>query len=556
MNKTEFTIEYLLYGAVFLLAMGLRFIHLGQFSLNDYEAVQALQALKISSGSVVLMGDQPAYVILTAGLFRIFAATNFLARFWPALIGAGIVFLPLLFRKFLGDRWALLVGVFLAIDPALIAISSTASGESLAIVFGIAALGFFLHKKYIPAGIFLGAAIASGPVFWFGLLLLVLVSLIISVLLSPLDFGKLTVKEWDALGGSAVVTLVLLSTGFMTTPNGITGIANALVSFVNGWSIHSLTSVKTALLVFVVTYLPLLLLGGFGFGVSIGKQRSKAGFLGTWFLVSILMVVFNPSREIIDWVWAALPLWGLAAVGIEVAIQRVQEDERVVLWVEVGLTITLVIFSFLNILAYFFNSSPDLIVNRNRLIGAALPIGLLLVMTVFLAWGWSPRSAIRGLGFGIGILLFGWMISAALKNAGGILQPSAIAWKPQAITVGEAMLTSQIGDLSMWNHGIRNAIDIDVVGYDVPSMRWALRNFTNVAYDTQFSQVETPSIIIAPDYLQIGTSILYRGQGLSWSQYPTYSQMRLYDWVKWTIYRQAPVDQIRLILWARNDLFK
>ncbi len=94
MSKKEFTIEYLLYGAVFLLAMGLRFIHLGQFSLNDYEAVQALQALKISSGSVVLMGDQPAYVILTAGLFRIFAATNFLARFWPALIGAWHRFSP------------------------------------------------------------------------------------------------------------------------------------------------------------------------------------------------------------------------------------------------------------------------------------------------------------------------------------------------------------------------------------------------------------------------------------------------------------------------------
>jgi len=556
MSKKGFTIEYLLYGAVFLLAIGMRFIHLGQFSLNDYEAVQALLALKISSGSVVQMGDQPAYVILTAGLFRIFAATNFLARFWPALVGACVVLLPLLFRKILGDRWSLLVGLFLAIDPALIAISRTASGESLAIVFGIAAVGFILHKKGISAGIFLGAAIASGPVFWFGLLLLLLVSLISSVLLSPLDLGKLTVKELGVLGGSAVVTLVLLSTGFMTVPNGMTGFANALVSFVNAWSIHSLVSVKTALLVFTATYLPLLLLGGFGFGVSIGKQRRKAGFLGAWFLLSALLMLINPSGEIIDWVWAALPLWGLTAMGTEAALQRVGEDERVVLWVQIGLTITLVIFSFLNVLAYFFNSSPDLTVNRNRLIGAALPIGLLLLMTVFLAWGWSPKSAIRGLGLGIAILLFGWMISAALKSAGGIIQPSAIGWKPQAITVGETRMTTQLGDLSMWNHGIRNAIDIDVVGYDVPSMRWALRDFTNVVFDTQFSQVETPSIIIAPDYLQIGTSILYRGQGLIWSQYPSYGQMRLYDWVKWTVYRQAPVDQIRLILWARNDLFK
>ena len=88
MEERKITIEHLLIGAVFMLALLVRFIHLGQPPLNDYEAAPALQAMNIASGKETMIGDQPAYVMLTAGLFRLFDATDFGARLWPALAGA------------------------------------------------------------------------------------------------------------------------------------------------------------------------------------------------------------------------------------------------------------------------------------------------------------------------------------------------------------------------------------------------------------------------------------------------------------------------------------
>ncbi len=73
------------------LPMGLRFVQLGALPLSDYEADWALQALRVVQGLKPAIGPNPAYVHLTAILFYIFGATNFLARFWPALAGSALV---------------------------------------------------------------------------------------------------------------------------------------------------------------------------------------------------------------------------------------------------------------------------------------------------------------------------------------------------------------------------------------------------------------------------------------------------------------------------------
>jgi len=114
-------------------------------------------------------------------------------------------------------------------------------------------------------------------------------------------------------------------------------------------------------------------------------------------------------------VWAVFPLVGFASLGIDQFLRRVSESNRPVLIGEIVLTVSLIIFSILNLLAYFFNSYGDAVVDRNRLIGAGLPILLLMIMTAFLAWGWSPRSALQGLGLGLGLLLCVAFFSAGMK---------------------------------------------------------------------------------------------------------------------------------------------
>lgn len=556
MNQKTLKIETLLYCLIFFLALSVRFIHLGQTPLNDFEAEPAMKALSVSRAESAVIGDQPAYVMLTSALFRVFNATDIWARFWPALAGAAIVLVPYLLRGKLPGRTGLAAALFLAVDPALVAISRTAGGQSLAIVFGLLALSLLMNRKWIAGGICLGIALSSGQAFWFGTLILAVVVLIIRIGSTHHASEESNIKQWGLTAGVAALTAVLVSTGFMFLPNGITGIANGLVSFVKRWDAISLVTIKTSLIVFASTYLPAILLAVFGYLVARKKHPEWAHLLLIWFVAAAVIVIVIPAREVSDWVWAILPLWGLAALGIIVTLPALARSERVVLLAEFVLTFALLLFSVLNLMAYFFNSYGDAVVDRNRLIGAGLPLLLLIIATAFLAWGWSPKSAIQGLGLGIGVLLCAWIFSAGMKSAGSLVQPSGIAWKPQPILVDEKLLVSQVEDLSLWIHGQRHQIDIEVVNYDTPSLRWALRDFSFVTWDLQYSPVETPSVIIAPDYQQIGSTTLYRGQGIAWAQYPSYAKMGFSEWMRWIFYRQAPVDEIRLILYARNDLFK
>jgi hypothetical protein len=555
MNQNKVNFETLLYGIIFVLALLVRFIHLGQPPLNQYEAVPALQALSISRGQETMMGDQPAYVMLTTGLFRVMDATDFLARFWPAFIGAGIVWVAFLLRKRLPGRTGLIAALFLAVDPALVAISRTAGGQSLTVVFGLLAAVLLFERKWIIGGVLLGLAVAGGVSFWLGLMILLIILILMLPGGTPFSTaGSFKNREW--LAGVAALTAVAVSTGLFAFPNGISGIGSGLVSFINRWDSISIVPIEAALTVFAVTYFPLLILAGFGYFLCRRQHPVISRILFVWFITATLLVVILPGREISDWVWAVFPLVGFASLGIDQFLRRVSESNRPVLIGEIVLTVSLIIFSILNLLAYFFNSYGDAVVDRNRLIGAGLPILLLMIMTAFLAWGWSPRSALQGLGLGLGLLLCVAFFSAGMKSTGNFSQVSAIAWKPQSIVVDEELLVRQVEELSIWNHGQREAIDIEVIHYDNPALHWALRSFPSVTWDLQYSQLETPSIIIAPDYQQIGSTTLYRGQGITWAQYPSYSRMGFEQWVQWLFYRQAPVDEIRLVLYARNDLFK
>src|SRR5512136_48260 len=135
MKNFQPTFEHALYALALAVAVGLRFLHLGALPLSDIEADWALQALRITQGLKPAISPNPAYVHLTAVLFYVFGATNFLARFWPALAGCVLVLAPWQLRRRFGRIPALLLAFGLAIDPGLVAISHQAGGPMLAIVF-------------------------------------------------------------------------------------------------------------------------------------------------------------------------------------------------------------------------------------------------------------------------------------------------------------------------------------------------------------------------------------------------------------------------------------
>src|SRR5512138_3857470 len=104
------------------------------------------------------MGLMTAYVPLTAILFGIFDATNFLARFWPALAGTALVLTPWALRGRFSRPTAILLAFGLALDPGLVAMSHLAGSPMVAITFVVLTVLAWVNRRRALAGVFAGLA--------------------------------------------------------------------------------------------------------------------------------------------------------------------------------------------------------------------------------------------------------------------------------------------------------------------------------------------------------------------------------------------------------------
>ncbi|MEE9599309.1 MAG: hypothetical protein V3V66_02505, partial [Anaerolineales bacterium] len=119
-NQIKITTEIFLYGIIFFLAGILRLILLGKIPLIETEASWAYQAWQIWKGESTRPGSMIGYLSLTEALFTIFGSGNIVARFWPALAGSFIIWIPYYFRDRLGRIAALVLAAGFALDPALV----------------------------------------------------------------------------------------------------------------------------------------------------------------------------------------------------------------------------------------------------------------------------------------------------------------------------------------------------------------------------------------------------------------------------------------------------
>ena len=170
MNSRVLKYEPLLYGLALVLALVVRFVHLGRVPLSDYEASLALQSLDSLRSQQTLIGSHPAYVQLTTLVFFLFGPGNTLARFIPALLGSLIVVAPALYRRWLGITPAIALAFFLAIDPGLAGLSRQVGTPILALAGAILAWGLWRIGKPALSGLALGLALMGGESFWPGLI--------------------------------------------------------------------------------------------------------------------------------------------------------------------------------------------------------------------------------------------------------------------------------------------------------------------------------------------------------------------------------------------------
>jgi hypothetical protein len=179
-----------------------------------------------------------------------------------------------------------------------------------------------------------------------------------------------------------------------------------------------------------------------------------------------------------------------------------------------------------------------------------------VLTTILVAWGWSWEVSLTGLTWGLIAILLAY--STSLLWGATQLRPNLPQelWSPPPATGQAELLIRTIDDLSNWNEGFADEIDI-LSMVDLPSLRWALRNYHQIRFLADLPPDEQPAIIIgkvANDNPILNTA--YRGQDFVWSISPGWQGALPEQVLRWFALREAPLQNELLILWARSDLFQ
>jgi len=577
-SNRSFTLEYAFYALALAIAIGLRFLHLGALPLSDFEADGALQALQVARGAHPVIGPNPAYVLLTSILFYILGGSNFLARFWPALVGCALVLVPFFFRDRLGRAPALILAFALALEPGLLALSRTAGSSILAISFLVLAWAMGRERHLPLAGIFGGLALLSGPAVWMGLFALALAWAIWQAFVSR--WGKtddqrqttgedqssnanrkstigtahwlLFTKHWKITLVYLLGTLLLGGSLFLLAPYGLSAFVASILAYFKGW--WTLSGVHaTHLLTELVAYqLMALVFGLVALVRGLLRKDRLVISLGFWTVAALLLALAYPARQVADLAWAILPLWTLASLELS----RYTRMEGVRGWELAGvtaLTVSILVFVWLNLAASASQTfvSPAVQTRLLLLLGALLILGLSLTLVAF---GWSTEVARLGAAWGGTAFLVAFTLGAS-TGAGGLRQPlTAELWSPSPQTAQADLLKKTLDDLSDWNKGHVESLPVTIVGLDSPALRWLLRDWEVKEADT-LSPADSPEMVITPQSVELNLSAAYRGEDFVWYQSPNWDEALPEEWLHWFVYRQMSQQKESLTLWARGDLF-
>ncbi len=569
-SPRRITSEQALFSLAFLLAMVLRFMNLGAHPLTDLEAKWALQASEIARGSKPLLGEHPAYLLLTAVNFFIFGTSNFMARFWPALAGVGLVLVPVAFRKQLGRKAAILLAFALALDPGMLAVSRTVGSQMMAVGFMGLCLAAWQYRSYKLAGGLGGLVLLCGPSAWFGTFGLGLSCFIINYLnrrkkVESISESEDVIDDHDpdsSLSENNIKTtltwgagtLLLVGTMLFLVPNGLSAWAASIAGFITGWWSPGrlpLWMFPTTLLV----YGPLALtLGGIGLVRGILNQETITIKLSIMAGVFFLLVLAYPVHQTTDLVWVLVPVWSLAAIELS----RHLEFDPVIKW-EIVLTsvimVAFMVYVWLDLISISsgFND-PTIFRSRILLILGAL---LILILSMFLVAAiWDGKIVRFGLIWGGTIVLLLFTVGAGL-NAGGLRHPySAELWQPAPQFVQADLLVKTVKELSVWRRGQTKSVEIKTItDLNSPSLLWLLRDW-HLEVVEALPLGASPEMVILPKGVEMKISSAYRGQDFLIRKTPIWESLPLDGWLSWIAYRKIPELSDFIVLWTRADVFQ
>ena len=278
-----------------------------------------------------------------------------------------------------------------------------------------------------------------------------------------------------------------------------------------------------------------------------------------WFAVSLLLAVFY--RQAGELVWVIIPLLTLGALELSRAF-NMRREELVEIGVVVIAILILLVYIWFNISGIALdplNQFPTTIplfgeVQNPRTLVLLGSFAIVVVSVTLVAFGWSARIARLGTLWSLAAFL-GVYGAAAAWGASGLRSPNGVElWTSDSKPFQGDLLIASVNDVSEFSLGHTQSQPVTVFGIVSPALEWTLRNHQVEVVSSLDPQI-APPIVITQVMDDLGLPSAYRGQDFTWRQTPQWEIIQSADWIKWFVFRQLPMENETIILWARNDLF-
>jgi hypothetical protein len=190
-----------------------------------------------------------------------------------------------------------------------------------------------------------------------------------------------------------------------------------------------------------------------------------------------------------------------------------------------------------------------------RVVGALF---LLTASAILIGWGWSKLVTLRGLGYGVLLVIVVYAVSAGWHSAGLSPRADRETWAARQALPDQDLLRTTLDNFRMWGIEPVGEYELVVAGVSSPALRWALRDDPNVRFVDAPPTDLSPALVITPDQPDLALAAAYRGQSFTLTEEVSWSALRAHEWLRWLAFRTTPPELVQrqnLILWARGDLF-
>jgi hypothetical protein len=596
------SLEVVLYLLLAALALTLRFAELDSVPMTVDEARQGLAAWRVvfpEAPGGYIVAESPLLFLLHQMSFSTLGASEFSARIWTALAGAGLIFTPVLFRELLGRGRTFAFCFLLAFSPVLLTASRFDSPVVWSMLFVALALwGVWRYWKTQRQGygllamVMLVSVVLLADPAGFALAMMVVGAGWLALSLSQSDNPEAdlgaTVREklrdWPWLYGLVLggVIVALVSTGFLFYQPGLSSVSGLLTAGFSGIAAAKPGAPLFFPLVTAIVYEPVLWLFGL-ITVLLLSRRGMLGFVerffALWALLGALAGAFYQGGGPAHALWMIVPLAGLSA---SLAGDVLQKDENA-LWdvpwwatwlVALGMIALLLVFT-INLQTFgreiieTVDGSIFLAAQRTPMNVIWLLVAILfIVVGYFLAAGvWTDRTALRGMALGLLLLSAVTSLASGWRASVTDYDNAAELWHVQATSREVPLLAESLNELKERQSRGFPEVPLVALAPDDGVVAWLLRDFTKARFISSVEEAKTQEIALLPqtfeppdlDGAYVGqTFVISRVWGTQ--PIPGFEGQTIYpgDWIGWWSQLQTRTPAIPLetmVLWLRQDIY-